>query len=454
MPDSQTPQESAHVDLDQPLPDAGKLKKLGLIVGVSAVVIAIVGISWRHHAVGGEQSVSRTASVDNVAVVHPVQVGGGDELVLPGQIQAWNNAAINARTSGYVHSWLADIGDHVHAGQALAVLDAPEVDQQLAQAEADYQTALANQHLSATTAKRWAQLLTQDAVAKQENDEKQGDLAAKTALSRASLANVKRLKATQGFERVLSPFDGVITSRSAQIGALVVTGNATAQPLFTVSDVHRMRIYVKVPQSYAAMIHPGIPATLEVPEYPNRAFPAVLVRSAGAVDVQSGSVLVELQADNTDRALKPGAYTQAHFHATGGDGSLSLPGSAILYGTAGPSVAVVPANGKGDANGEKVVTMRPVKIVRDDGNVVRVTGAISPNDTIVDSPPDAIHTGQKVRVTQVLKPSADLSAKPPATSGPGTTTGTGTNTQTAPTNSAQTNTAQTNLGQTGSSNAK
>ena len=436
MPDHETPQESAHVDLDQPLPDAGKLKKLGLIVGVSAVVIAIIGIGWRHHTVGNEQSVARTASIDDVAVVHPVQVGGGDELVLPGQIQAWNNAAINARTNGYVRNWLADIGDHVHTGQALAVLDAPEVDQAKAQADADYQTALANQHLSATTAKRWAQLLTQDAVAKQENDEKQGDLAAKTALANASLANVKRQRALQGFERVLSPFDGVITSRSAQIGALVTTGNPNAQPLFTVSDVHRMRIYVKVPQSYAAMIHPGISASLEVPEYPNRSFPAVLVRSAGAVDVQSGSVLVELQADNVDRDLKPGAFTQAHFHATGGTGSLSLPGSAILYGTAGPSVASI--NAGGPPTGDKTVTLRPVTIVRDDGNVVRVTGAISANDAIVDSPPDAIHTGQKIHVTQVLKPTADTSAKPAgakdpdSSKGAGTTTGSGTNTQAGP----------------------
>lgn len=414
MSDSEPPQDSVHVDLNQELPDAARLKWLGLAIGVGALVIAVVGIAWREHAVTGERTVARTAAFNDVAVVHPVPVGGGDELVLPGQIQPWNNAAINARTNGYVRNWLADIGDHVHAGEALAVLDAPEVDQAKAQADADYQTALANQHLAATTAKRWSQLLAQDAVAKQENDEKQGDLEAKSALAKASFANVKRLRAMQGFERVLAPFDGVITSRAAQIGALVVTGNLNAQPLFTVADVHRMRIYVKVPQSYSAMIHPGMAATLEIPEYPNRAFTAELVRSAGAVDVQSGSVLVELQADNVDRTLKPGAFTQVHFHANGGAGSLSLPGSAILYGTAGPSVAVVPAGGTGN----KTVSVRPVKIVRDDGNIVRVTGAITANDTVIDSPPDAIHTGSKVHVAQVLKPTIDMSAK---TGTPGTT---------------------------------
>eukprot|EP01037_Dinobryon_pediforme_P009894 gene9894-9960_t len=343
------------------------------------------------------------AAVDDVAVVHPAPAAAADDLVLPGQIQAWNNAAINARTNGYVRNWLADIGDHVHAGQPLAVLDAPEVDQALAQAEADYQTALANQRLAATTARRWNQLMAQDAVSKQETDEKQGDLAAKSALANSALANVKRLRAMQGFERVLAPFDGVVTARAAQIGALVVTGNLNAQPLFTVADIHRMRIYVHVPQTYSAMLRPGMAASLDLPEYPGRTFGAELVRSAGAVDSQSGSVLIELQAENADRLLKPGAFAQVHFHSTGNVGTLALPGSAILYGTAGPSVAVV-KGGK--------VDLRGVKIIRDEGNVVRVTGAISTGDAVIDTPPDAIHSGQAVRVVQDLPPAGAKPADP------------------------------------------
>jgi len=404
MPDNHSAQpDSALVDLHQDLPETGRLKRVGIVVGIGAIAIALTGVVWRHHEVGTESGVARSAAIDDVAVVHPAPAPPSDDLVLPGQIQAWNNAAINARTNGYVRQWLADIGDHVHAGQTLAVLDAPEVDQSLAQAQADYQTALANQHLSQTTAVRWAQLLSQDAVAKQENDEKQGDLAAKTALSNAALANVKRLRALQGFERVLAPFDGVVTSRSAQIGALVVTGNPSSQPLFTVADVHRMRIYVRVPQNYSAMLHDGMTATLELPEYPNKTFSAELVRSAGAVDVQSGSVLVQLQADNGDRLLKPGAFTQVHFRATGTTGALTLPGSAILYGTAGPSVAVVGANG--------AVAVRPIKIIRDDGNTVLVTGAIGAADRVIDSPPDAIHDSQQVRVTQTLSPAKAAGGK-------------------------------------------
>jgi RND family efflux transporter MFP subunit len=406
MSDPTPPLDSTLVDLKQDLPDTARLKRLGLAVALGAVVIAGVGIAWREHAVSGEASVARVAAIGDVAVVHPAPAAPSDELVLPGQVQPWNNAAINARTNGYVRNWLADIGDHVHSGQPLAVLDAPEVDQALAQAEADYQTALANQRLAATTARRWTQLLAQDAVSKQETDEKQGDLAAKSALANSALANVKRWRAMQGFERVSAPFDGVITSRSAQIGALVVTGNLNAQPLFTVADVHRMRVYVRVPQNYSAMLHPGIAASLELPEYPGKSFSAELVRSAGAVDVQSGSMLVELQADNGDRMLKPGAFAQVHFHSTGNVGTLALPGSAIFYGTDGPSVAVV--------TGGDQVALRPIKIIRDDGNVVRVTGAIGPGDAVIDTPPDAIHNGQHVHVTQVLPSTTGAKGKPHA----------------------------------------
>ncbi|EGD57491.1 RND family efflux transporter MFP subunit [Novosphingobium nitrogenifigens DSM 19370] len=392
------------VDLDAPLPDGRRLGRLGILLAVGAVGAAALGIALRERSVTTAGEEARTAAVSDVAVVHPMPAAPSDEIVLPGQIQAWNNAAINARTNGYVRTWLADIGDHVHEGQPLAVLDAPEVDQALAQAEADYQTALANQRLAATTAHRWTQLLGQDAVSRQENDEKQGDLAAKSALANSALANVKRLRAMQGFERVYAPFDGVVTSRAAQIGALVVTGNATAQPLFTVADVHRMRVYVRVPQNYSAMIHPGISASLILPEFPGREFNADLTRSANAVDTQSGSVLVELQADNGERLLKPGAFTQVHFHASGSVGTLALPGSAILYGSDGPRVAVVDKSGK--------VAMRKVMILRDEGNQVRVNGAITASDSVVDTPPDAIHDGQQVRVTQVLHPQDDAKGKP------------------------------------------
>ncbi|PZU58919.1 MAG: efflux RND transporter periplasmic adaptor subunit [Sphingobium sp.] len=371
--------------------DRAKLRRIGIGVAVAAVAIVGVGIVSRTSATQEQAEIAATAAIPTVAVVMPQTDSKGAPLSLPGNVQAFNSAAIYARTNGYVRQWLADIGDNVKAGQPLVILDAPEIDQQFAQAEADYQTALANQRLAATTAKRWSTMLAKDAVSQQESDEKAGDLAAKTALANAALANVKRLRALQGFTRLSAPFAGVVTSRSAQIGALVVSGNASAQPLFTVSDVHRMRIYVRVPQGYSADIRPGMGASLTLPEYPGRTFNATLMRSADAVDAQSGAVLVELQADNRDGALKPGAFAQVSFAiGGGGDGIIRIPGSAVLYRQEGPMVAVVDAGGR--------VTVKPVTLGRDEGKVVQIAAGIGPADRVVDTPPDSISTGDKVKV--------------------------------------------------------
>ncbi|EQB32778.1 efflux RND transporter periplasmic adaptor subunit [Sphingobium ummariense] len=372
-------------------PDSRTLKRVGIGAAVVALAIVGAGVATRISATNELRSTAAEAAVPTVAVVNPKAEGDGNALVLPGTVQAYNSAAIFARTNGYVRSWLADIGDRVRADQPLAILDAPDVDQQLAAAQADYQTALANQRLAATTATRWQALLAQDAVSRQEADEKAGDLAARSALSNAALANVKRLKALQGFTRLSAPFDGVVTSRSAQIGALVVAGNAAAQPLFTVSDTHRMRIYVRVPQNYSASVRPGMAASITLPEYPGRTFPATLTSSAGAVDAQSGAVLVQLQAANPDGALKPGAFAQVSFKVDAGQGNgMTLPSSAILYGNDGPTVAIVGKDGR--------VTVKPVSIARDEGSTVRIAGGLSPRDRVVDTPPDAIRTGDRVEV--------------------------------------------------------
>ncbi|EIZ78989.1 efflux rnd mfp subunit [Novosphingobium sp. Rr 2-17] len=371
-------------------PQGRTLKRVGIGAVVVALLVVGAGIASRMNATSRLETVAQSASLPTVTVVTAQKNAGGSDLVLPGTIQAFNSAAINARTNGYVRSWKADIGDNVRAGQTLAILDAPDVDQQLARAQAEYRTAQANQQLAATTSKRWQSMLKQDAVSQQEADEKAGDLAAKTAVANASLANVRQLQATQGFNRLAAPFNGVVTSRSAQIGALVVAGNATAQPLFTVSDVHRMRIYVQVPQAYSADVQPGMTANIAVPEFPDRDFTATLVRSSGAVDQKSGAMLVELQADNPDRALKPGAFAHVRFSISGLGGGLRLPGSAILYGAQGPSVATVRQDGR--------VTIKPVKIARDEGKTVLVSVGVVAGDKVIDSPPDSIQTGDKVQI--------------------------------------------------------
>jgi RND family efflux transporter MFP subunit len=378
-------------------PSNRTLRRIAVGAAIVALVVVAYGVWSRTHSVSSLRDVAAEASIPTVAVVAPKPDASGGALVLPGNIQAYNSAQIYARTSGYVRKWLVDIGDHVKAGQTLAILDAPEVAQQLDQAQADYQTALANQALAATTAKRWNTLLAKDAVSQQETDEKRGDLAAKAATSNSALANVRRLKAELGFARLTAPFAGVVSSRSTQLGALIVAGSTSSQPLFTVSDVARMRIYVRVPQNYSAMVAPGLGAHITLPEFPGRVFAAVVTRSAQAVDAQSGSVLIELLAPNPDGALKPGAYASVRFDALSGTGdskgsAYQLPGSAILYGNSGPTVAVADANGK--------VTVKPVTIARDDGASVILSGGVAPTDRVIDAPPDSIRTGDQVRVAR------------------------------------------------------
>lgn len=389
-------QELTPIDPASAGPSNRTLKRAAL--GAGAVAIAVVGFGiWsRISATDDLRHTATDAAIPTVATVSPTRESEGGSLVLPGNVQAYNSAAIYARTNGYVRRWLVDIGDTVHAGQPLAILDAPEVDQQLAAAQADYQTAIANQRLAETTAKRWKALLTQDAVSQQETDEKAGDLAARVAVANAALANVKRLKALQSFTELRAPFAGVVTSRSAQIGALVTSGNAAAQPLFTVSDMRRVRIYVRVPQNYSAAVRPGIQAMLTLPEYPGREFSATMTSSAQAIDPQSGALLVQLQAPNPTSALKPGAFTQVRFKVGAGQGNaLSLPGSAILYSNDGPTVAVVEANGR--------VKVKPVTIERDEGAIVHLSGGVTASDRVIDTPPDAIRSGDRV---QVQRPSA------------------------------------------------
>jgi RND family efflux transporter MFP subunit len=367
-----------------------RLKRFGIGAAVVALAVIVVGIGVRASDSYRLSTIAEDNAIQTVAVVRPRRAVDGGDLSLPGTLQAFNSAQIYARTNGYVRRWLVDIGQPVDAGQTLAIIDSPEIDQQLAQARADYQTALANRDLAQSTATRWQNLLTKDAVSKQESDEKTGDLAAKTALANAARANVRRLEAMQGFERITAPFGGIVTSRSVQVGALVIAESAASAPLFTVSDVHRMRVYVRVPQNYGGQIRPGLHATLALPEYPGRSFDAELVRTAGAIDVQTGSVLVELQADSAGGALKPGAFVQVHFPLTASADALTVPASALIVGDQGTSVAVVGPDDR--------IVMRSIRVGRDLGDKIDVAAGLNGSERIVDSPPDALANGDKVRI--------------------------------------------------------
>lgn len=372
--------------------DSRSLKRVGVAVAVVAVAAVAWGIHARHHSDQMLADWTKAQSVPTVSVVRPQSEGAADALVLPGNVQALNSAPIYARTNGYVSKWFVDIGTRVKAGQLLALIDAPEVDQQLAQARADLETAHANENLAKTTATRWWTLLAKDAVSKQEADEKQGDFAAKAALSNAERANVRRLVALQGFTRIVAPFSGVITSRSTQIGQLVTAGTAASQPLFTVSDVSRVRIYVRVPQSSSGQIKPGLKTTLTLPEFPGRRFEAVLARTAEAVDLQSGTELIELQAANADGALKPGAYAQVRFPVTGMANAVTVPASAALYRSDGTLAAVVDAQGR--------VKLHPIRIGRDSGDKLEIVSGLTANDQVIDNPPDAIQNGDQVQIAK------------------------------------------------------
>lgn len=366
-----------------------RLKLAGIIAGCVALAIIAVGLISRVHADQALKTASAASAVPTVKVFSP-ETGAGDRtLVLPGAIQAYYDAPIHARVPGYLKRWYTDIGAPVKAGQLLAEIDTPDLDQQLLQAKADLATAVANQRLSQTTAARWNGLLTQDAVSRQETDEKNGDLAAKVSLVNAARANVNRLQALESFKRITAPFDGVVTSRSTDVGALISVGGPTDTPLFNVADEHRLRIYVRVPQSYSARVTPGMTAAFSVPEYPGRSFTASLATTADAVDAQSGSLLVQLQVDNASRALKPGAYAQVRF-ALPAAGGVAIPASALIFRGSGMAAATVGADGR--------VTIKPLVIGRDLGATVEIASGLEPTDRIIDNPPDSLRQGDPVHV--------------------------------------------------------
>jgi RND family efflux transporter MFP subunit len=348
--------------------------------------------------VGEEQTFSNQRSVPVVRTLAPQASAGAEGLELPGQLQAYNDAPIYARVPGYLKSWNEDIGARVKAGQLLAVIDAPELDQELAQAQANLATVEANLKLAKVTAQRFQDLAGDDAVSKQDADEKSGDLAAKTAAVKAAEANVQRLQAMEGFKRIVAPFDGVVTARNANIGALVNAG-AGANPgsaLFSVSDVHLLRVYVHVPQSYSAQVKSGMKASLELPQYAGRTFPATVMSDSGAVSDQSGTLLVELEVQNPDGALKPGDFAQVRFDLPPASGVVRVPASALIFRSQGLQIATVTPDGRAH--------LHKASVARDLGQQVELNGGVTPTDRVIDTPPDSLEDGDLVRIAPPEQP--------------------------------------------------
>jgi multidrug efflux system membrane fusion protein len=380
---------STEVDIGAPKRPA-HLKLAGIVIVLAAVAVAADGIASRLHTRHEVAAWTTQQALPTVATVRPTPLAATQQLVLPGHLAAWINAPIYARVSGYLHAWYADIGTPVKAGQLLGVIDTPDLDQQLDQARADLQKSVATEKLAAVTAHRWTQMLAQDSVSQQETDEKTSDLAAQQATVAAEQANVNRLEALESFKRIVAPFDGVVTARDTDVGALIDAGGGNRPQLFTVSDAKQLRVYVSVPQSEAAAVRPGMQATLAVPERPGMTFNASLVDTDDAITPSSGTLLVQLSVDNHAGLLFPGEYTEVRFDLPTNAHALQIPASALIFRHNGLQVATLGPHDR--------AVMKQVTIATDLGSKVVIGSGLKAGDRVIDNPPDSLAAGDVVRV--------------------------------------------------------
>ncbi len=365
------------------------LKRWGKAALTAAVVIAVAGIGWRLWQAHNTAAWTDDQAIPTVQLIKAETNNKGGVINLPGEVQAFTAAPIYAQVTGYVRKWYFDIGAPVKKGQLLAELDTPNLVGQSEQARANLINAQAAQKLSAATAQRFDTLFAQGAISRQDKDEKDADLAAKNAAVAAAQASLYSVSSQENFRRLVAPFDGVVTSRAVDVGALVTVGN-NATPLFTVSDQSRLRIYVRVPQNYAPYIRPDMTVSFTVPQYPGREFSASLVASAGAVAAATGTVLVQFGLDNKDGALQPGTYAEVKFPLPPGANGIRLPATALMFRDEGMQVATVDATNH--------VRLKTVQISRDMGAAVDVGSGITPQDRIIDNPADALQEGDEVRI--------------------------------------------------------
>jgi RND family efflux transporter MFP subunit len=361
----------------------------GIVLVLVALIVVGAGVATRSSDAHKLDERADAQSVPTVVLITPGQSAAAATLDLPGRLEAYARAPIYARISGYLKSWKVDIGSPVKAGQLLAEIETPDLDQQLLQARADLATAKAGASLAGTTAKRWQSLVAADAVSRQEADEKAGDLTTKQSLVTAAQANVDRYVAMKAFTRIVAPFDGIVTARSTDVGALINAGGAGPE-LFVVSDTRRLRVYVGVPQNYAAVIRRGTKARLTVPDHPGKTYAATVESTAQSVNAASGTMLVQLAVDNAQGELLPGGFASVSLDLPGNATTLTIPPGALIVGKTGLRVATVDANDK--------VVLKPVTIARDMGKVIELASGIDARDRIIESPPDSIADGDAVRV--------------------------------------------------------
>lgn len=376
----------------RPRPRVGR-KTAVLVAAAVLAALALVIFSGIHSRVAAESRLmerTEEAAIPTVAVICPKEGAPTQEIVLPGNTQAFSDAPLFARTSGYLKRWYFDIGAHVQKGQLLAEIETPEVDQQLRQAQAELDTAQANLGIAKITAARWQDLVSTGSVSQQETDQAVSNLSAVKATAESSAANVRRLQELQSFEKIYAPFDGIITARNTDIGALIDAG-ASTQPkeLFHIAAIRTLRVYVSIPEVYSRAARSGAPATLTLDEFPGQTFHGTLVRNANSIDVASRTLLVEVDVDNPGGQLLPGAYVFVHLKLPDEIRSVTIPSNTLIFRKEGLQVGLV-RNGKAE--------LVPVKIGRDYGNTVEIVSGLQPTDAIIVDPSDSLITGLPVRL--------------------------------------------------------
>jgi RND family efflux transporter MFP subunit len=369
-------------------------RRVVIVLAILALFIAIAIVVGIHGRIGAESALDARAmesAVPVVEVVYPKAGTNSPEITLPGNTQAYNDTPIYARTSGYVKQWFVDIGAHVKGGQLLATIETPELDQQLEQARADLKTAQANLQIAQITAARWQRLVKTNSVSQQETDQATFDLSAKIALVDSNKANVDRLEQLQAFERVVAPFDGVITARNTDVGALIQAGdNTTPKELFRLAAIQKLRVYVSVPEIYAPSVKNGAAVNVTLDAFPNEVFKGSIVRNSHAIDLSSRTLNVEVDVDNPSGRLLPGAYAFVHFPLLASAHGLTIPSNALLFRSEGLRVGVV-RDGR--------VALTPITVGEDYGSTLEVRGGLTPNDAIIVNPSDSLADGTLVRVS-------------------------------------------------------
>jgi RND family efflux transporter MFP subunit len=378
---------------------ARQLRLVGGAFVLLAIAVVVYGLGTRAAQNSSLHDLTEAQALPVVAVVTPTSVENQAGLDLPGRLEAYIRAPIYARVPGYLKSWKYDIGGKVRAGEVLAEIDTPDLDQQLMQARASLRVAEANAKLAQITAERWQSLANTDAVAKQDVDTRTFTWNADMAQVKAAQANVDQLVAEEGFKRLIAPFDGIVTARETDIGALINVGasgggigvgSAGGAELFVVSATRKLRVYVSVPQNYVPSVPPGTKASIRVPEHPDKTYSGTVEASAQAVIPATGTTLMELVVDNSAGEMMPGDYASIHLQIAAAPNVLSVPSSALIFDAKGLSIATVDSHDR--------VLLKPVTIARDLGAVIELASGLSPNDRVIQNPPDGVGNGDEVRL--------------------------------------------------------